>query len=53
VLLVGYIGNYYIVRNSWSADWGQAGYFLMAKAYLENPDLASDFWTVRQTYQGA
>lgn len=36
----------FIVRNSWGPQWGQAGYFTMAYAYLER--LAGDFWTIRQ-----
>lgn len=29
VLVVGYnmTGNYYIVKNSWSEEWGEKGYF--------------------------
>lgn len=34
-------------RNSWGTSWGQAGYGEIPFAYLANPDLASDFWTVR------
>lgn len=37
----------WILRNSWSARWGDGGYFTLPYAYLEDPDLASDFWTVR------
>lgn len=36
-----------LVRNSWSASWGIAGYFYMPYAYITNPDLASDLWTIR------
>jgi len=36
----------FMVRNSWGPQWGQAGYFTIAFAYLET--LASDFWTIRQ-----
>ncbi|MGI8571877.1 MAG: peptidase, partial [Solirubrobacteraceae bacterium] len=34
--------------NSWGEGWGQAGYFTMPYAYLLNPSLSSDFWTIRQ-----
>lgn len=50
VLAVGYDDDAqrFIVRNSWSADWGQDGYFTMPYAYILNPQLASDFWTIRR-----
>jgi C1A family cysteine protease len=35
------------IRNSWSSDWGLNGYFMMPFDYATNPDLASDFWTIR------
>ncbi len=49
VMCVGYDDDQrvFIVRNSWSAAWGQKGYFTMPYAYLTNSRLASDFWTVR------
>lgn len=49
VLAVGYddATQRFLVRNSWGAAWGQAGYFTMPYAYLTNPNLADDFWTIR------
>lgn len=35
------------VCNSWGADWGDKGYFSMPYAFLTDPDLSSDFWTLR------
>jgi C1A family cysteine protease len=49
VMAVGYDDEQrnFIVRNSWGSGWGQDGYFLMPYHYLHDPNLASDFWTVR------
>ena len=49
VLAVGYddATRQFIVRNSWGAEWGLAGYFLMPYGYLTDSNLASDFWTIR------
>ena len=49
VLAVGYNdgAQVFIVRNSWGSGWGQQGYFRMPYAYLIDPTLASDFWTIR------
>lgn len=49
VMCVGYDDNAkeFIVRNSWGPKWAQNGYFRMPYQYLTNPDLASDFWTLR------
>lgn len=49
VMVVGYDDTQqrWICRNSWGTDWGQLGYFSMPYAYLLNPGLASDFWTLR------
>ena len=49
VLAVGYddATSTFIVRNSWGAGWGQAGYFTMPYEYLTDPGLADDMWTIR------
>ena len=48
VLCVGYDDDnqWFIVRNSWGASWGDQGYFYMPYAYMTNSDLASDFWEI-------
>ncbi len=50
VLVVGYDDSQqiFIVRNSWGREWGMGGYFTLPYAYIVNPDLASDFWTLRR-----
>ncbi len=35
------------VRNSWSKDWGQKGYFWMPYNYILDRNLCDDFWTMR------
>ncbi len=40
VLLVGYDGDagasdYFIIRNSWGADWGEGGYAYLPDAYID------------------
>ena len=50
VLCVGYDDSTqrFLVRNSWGSGWGMKGYFTIPYTYLTNPNLASDFWTVRK-----
>lgn len=49
VVAVGYddAQQRFIVRNSWGMGWGMQGYCTMPYAYLTDPNLASDFWTIR------
>lgn len=49
VMAVGYDDSQqrFIVRNSWGAGWGQAGYFTVPYSYLTSHNLASDFWTIK------
>jgi|SRR5712672_3090089 len=48
VLVVGFRDSdqKWICRNSWG-DWGDKGYFYMPYAYLQDPNLASDFWMIK------
>ena len=41
MLIVGYIGNFYIVKNSWGTKWGDNGYCYMPRKVLagSNPEL--------------
>ena len=54
VMAVGYNDSQkrFLIRNSWDTDWGMKGYFTMPYAYLENSDLADDFWTIRASEKG-
>jgi C1A family cysteine protease len=49
VVAVGYddASQTFLVRNSWGAGWGMAGYFTMPYTYLVQPGLADDLWTIR------
>jgi C1A family cysteine protease len=49
VVAVGYddASQWFIVRNSWGTGWGMAGYFTLPYAYLSQPGLSSDYWTIR------
>jgi len=47
ICVVGYREDgSFIVRNSWSADWGDGGYFYLPHAYLANANLATDAWAI-------
>jgi C1A family cysteine protease len=49
VMAVGYedARQWFLVRNSWGSKWGMKGYFTLPYAYVTDPDLAADFWTIR------
>jgi C1A family cysteine protease len=49
VVAVGYeeSNQWFIVRNSWGTEWGMEGYFTLPYTYLTQPNLSSDFWTIR------
>lgn len=48
ILIVGYDlqKKRYLVRNSWGEGWGQAGHCWIPFSYIENTNLADDFWVV-------
>jgi len=49
ILAVGYDEDkkWFIMRNSWGADWGDHGYFYLPFAYLESEHLATDLWVIK------
>jgi C1A family cysteine protease len=49
VMAVGYddASQTFLVRNSWGARWGMAGYFTIPYTYLVQPGLSDDLWTIR------
>lgn len=49
VMMVGYTQDHVICRNSWSAAWGDKGYFYMPWDYVLNPALSGDFWIITGT----
>ncbi len=48
VVLVGYNDrtNYFIVRNSWGAQWGIGGYCRMPYEFVLHPEISADFWQI-------
>ena len=49
VVAVGYddVQQVFIVRNSWGSKSQDKGYFYLPYAYLLDPGLSDDFWTIR------
>jgi C1A family cysteine protease len=50
MLCVGYsdVDQVFIVRNSWSDEWGDRGYCYIPYDYMTDPNLNGDLWAVRQ-----
>lgn len=38
----------FVVQNSWGPNWGDKGYCYIPSALLTNPDIADDFWTIKE-----
>ncbi len=54
VVCVGYDDDRqaFIIRNSWGAGWGDAGYGFIPYAYVLDAGLAADFWTIQSAPGG-
>lgn len=54
VMAVGYddAKKMFIVRNSWTKNWGDQGYFYMPYSYITDTNRADDFWTIRLVEKG-
>jgi C1A family cysteine protease len=51
VLMVGYLRDHpdhVLCRNSWGAQWGMAGYFLMSLAVVLDAGMCTDFRTIKR-----
>ncbi len=48
VLMCGYDSKkqLFLVRNSWSENWGVGGYFWLPEKFVLNPNLSNDFWSL-------
>jgi C1A family cysteine protease len=49
VVIIGYDDGdaFFTIRNSWGPGVQDHGHFYLPYAYVTNPNLASDFWTIR------
>ncbi|HTE45059.1 MAG TPA: C1 family peptidase [Gemmatimonadaceae bacterium] len=47
ILITGYTSTAFRFRNSWGTNWGKGGYATLPNAYVLDPKLAGDFWTIR------
>lgn len=46
VYLVGWTKTAFYAVNSWGTGWGAGGLFTLPNAFIENPDLGGDFWSL-------
>jgi C1A family cysteine protease len=44
---------HYIFQNSWSAEWGDAGYFYMPESFIQDASKVNDLWTIRMVESGS
>jgi hypothetical protein len=52
ILLIGYDDNskHFMAQNSWSKSWGDQGFFTLPYSYLEDPNLANDFYCILKVF---
>lgn len=46
VVAMGYNETHVEVRNSWSPQWGDKGYFWMPWSFILDKTMCNDFWTI-------
>ena len=47
--LPGIPANHFIGMNSWGTGWGLKGFFAIPYAYITNPNLCDDLWSITAT----